>query len=309
MQDLLAVAATQYGCFNRAQAHERGVTDRMLQRRVRSGELECVARSVYRVGGTPRSWPQDVMAACLGGGSLCVASHRTAAALHAFDGHRAGIVEVTVPRPVRYRRPGVIVHQSTDLAPCDVTTVGPIPATTVERTLIDLGAVAGWEHVEHAFDGAERDTTADRLVVAGRHRDIRRQGRNGVGPMAVVLDGRWGPIPHSVLERRFLRLLEQAHVPLPVCQHPVVLPSGRRAFIDAAYVDLFLGFELDGHGTHATRGQRADDNRRANALRDLGWDLRRFTYEQVVHDGRSVVRAVESARARALSRFGDNRRP
>jgi hypothetical protein len=305
MQELLMLAAAQFGLFKRAQAHELGTTDRMLQRRVRAGSVERVAPSVYRITGAPRSWHQAVMAACLGGGDMCVASHRTAAVLHGFDGYRPGVVEVTVPRTVRYRRRDVIVHQSLDPVPCDITHVGSIPVTTAERSLIDLGAVTTWERVEDSFDGAERDAIADRSVVAGRHGAIRRQGRNGVGPMAVVLDGRGLTIPHSVLERSFGRLLERAGLPPPVWQHPVMLPNGRRARIDAAYVDLLLGFELDGHGSHATRSQRAADNRRANQLRDLGWDIRRFTYEEVMRDGPTVVRAVIAARAQKLG-FGDN---
>jgi very-short-patch-repair endonuclease len=78
------------------------------------------------------------------------------------------------------------------------------------------------------------------------------------------------------------------------------------AFIDAAYVECMLGFELDGHRTHATRAERAADNRREHMLRDSGWDIRRFTYEQVMDDGPAVARAVKSARAQAAQRFGDN---
>jgi Transcriptional regulator, AbiEi antitoxin len=305
MQELLVLAATQYGIFTRTQAHAHDVSDRMLQRRVRNGELEQLSPSVYRITGSPTSWHQDVLAACLGGGASCVASHRTAAAIHGFDGFVQGVIEVTVPRHVRYRRAGIVVHQSLDLAECDHTSVGVIPVTSSERTLIDLGAVTGYRRVEHAFDGAERDRVADRDMVARRHREIRRQGRNGVGPMAVVLDERPIAIPHSILERAFLRLLEQAGLPPPVCQHRVFLPNGRLAFIDAAYVELTLGFELDGHGGHATRHQRAADNKRANDLRDLGWDLRRFTYEEVMHEGFHVVRAVQAARASKRG-FGDN---
>jgi hypothetical protein len=304
MQALLALAAAQYGIFTRMQAHTHDVTDRMLQRRVLNAELERIAPSVYRIAGTPASWHQEVLGACLGGGSLCVASHRTAAALHQFDNFCRDIVEVTVRRTVRYRRTGIVVHQSNDLCEKDCTEVDAIPVTTAERTLIDLGAVAGVTRVENAFDGAERDSAADRQLVVERHRAIRRQGRNGVGPMAVVLQDRPEVIPQSVLERAFLRLLERGDLPRPVCQHPVTLPGGRRVFIDAAYVELTLGFELDGHGSHATRAQRAADNRRANDLRDAGWDLRRFTYEEVMHDGARVVRTVQAARAQRLG-FGD----
>jgi very-short-patch-repair endonuclease len=89
-----------------------------------------------------------------------------------------------------------------------------------------------------------------------------------------------------------LRLLEQAGLPRPECQYELKLPNGRRAFLDAAYASLLLGFEIDGHGSHATRAQRAADNARAAMIADLGWTLRRFTYDQIVNDGAAVVQAV-----------------
>jgi very-short-patch-repair endonuclease len=75
----------------------------------------------------------------------------------------------------------------------------------------------------------------------------------------------------------------------------VRLANGRTVHIDAAYVDLFLGFEIDGHRWHAARAQRSHDNRRLDLLANLGWDIRRFTYEQVVNDGPSVIRSIRAA--------------
>src|SRR5262245_31884615 len=125
--------------------------------------------------------------------------------------------------------------------------------------------------------------------------------------MAVVLEQRPVATPHSVLERAFLRLLERANVPAPTCQHSVTLLNGRIVRIDAAFVELVLGFELDGHGSHATRAQRAADNKRANALRDVGWDIRRFTYEEVMREGTSVARAVRVAIAQHRAGSCDKR--
>ena len=113
--------------------------------------------------------------------------------------------------------------------------------------------------------------------------------------MAVVLDRRGPRPPTQLIERRFLRLLEQAGLPRPECQYELKLPNGRRAFLDAAYAPLHLGFEIDGHGSHATKAQRAADNQRASMIVDLGWTLHRFTYEQIVNDGAAVVQTVRSA--------------
>jgi len=296
-RDLLAHASSQFGLFTRSQAHRVGVSDRALQRRVRNGLIEQLPRGVYRIVGTPGSWEQRVLSACLAGGEQCVASHRCAAALHGFDGNRREIVEVTVPRHIRYKSRAAVVHQSLDLAPGDCTMLGPIPVTTPARTLIDLGAVTGWERVEEMFDGAERDSIVVDAVVSRRHAEVRRQGRNGVGPMAVVLEGRGGQPPKYVIERRFLRILERADLPRPECQYPIELPSGRTIYTDAAHVAPKLAWELDGHGAHATRRQRAADHARANEIEDLGWQLRRFTYEQVMHDPALVARAVRNALA------------
>ena len=113
--------------------------------------------------------------------------------------------------------------------------------------------------------------------------------------MAVVLQNRVPVPPKSVLERRFVRLLEDASLPLPVCQYEVRLPSGRRVFIDAVHETERLAWELDSQRHHSTRRQRAADNARAAELVDLGWSLRRFTYEQVIYDGPAVVRVVRRA--------------
>jgi hypothetical protein len=295
MDQLLAIAATQYGIFTRMQARRCGLSDRQLQYRVRNGVLEQLARHVYRVRGSELTWHQRLLAACFVGGEKCLASHRAAAELHGFDAVRRGLIEVTVPRGTRRLNVDAIVHESLDLAPDDYMRVGPIPVTSPARTLIDLGAVARWERVEEAFDGAERDELTERFRVVRRHAQVRRQGRNGVGPMAVVLQNRVVVPPKYVIERRFVRLLENAGLPLPKLQYEVELPNGRKAYLDAAYPALMLGWELDGHGAHATRRQRAADNARASVLADLGWDLRRFTYEQVMDASGTVVRTVRAA--------------
>ncbi len=295
MDELLAIAATQYGVFTRMQARRCGMSDRQLQYRARNGPLEQVARHVYRVRGSELTWHQRLLVVCFVGGEKCLASHRAAAELHRFDAVHRGLIEVTVPRGTRRLNVDAIVHESLDLASDDYMRVGPIPVTSPARTLIDLGAVAEWERVEEAFDGAERDELTERARVVKRHAQVRRQGRNGVGPMAVVLQSRVLVPPKSVIERRFARLLENAGLPIPNFQHEVALPTGRRAYIDAAYPALLLGWELDGHGAHATRRQRAADNTRAGALADLGWDLRRFTYEQVMDGGGAVLRGVRAA--------------
>ncbi len=295
MEALFALASSQYGLFTRRQANNCGVSDRALRYRVATGLVQKLNARVFRVRAVPRSWHQAILGACLGAPGLCVASHRTAKALHETSRFDSAIVEVTVPHGHRYAWPGAIVHQTRRLEAIDCCVVDGIPATTVARTLIDLGAVCHYQTVEDALDVAEREHRVKRELLERRFDALAVSGRNGIGAMRIVLDHRGMVVPESVLERRFLRLLENASIPLPIMQFQVRLSSGRVARIDAAYPERQLGYELDGHLWHASRSARAADNRRLDALANLGWDIRRFTYEQVVNDGPNVVRAVRVA--------------
>jgi hypothetical protein len=296
---LSRVAADQLGLITRSDAQSAGLSREQLRGLVTRGILVQVTPRVFRFAATNPSWHQDVMVACLDGGPECLASHRTAAALHGFDGFRPELVEVLVPMHVRHRRKNAIVHHTRVLPAGDRALVGVIPVTSRARTLIDLGAVATPDRVEEAFDGAERDGSVRRGQVERRYRVLRAPGRNGIGAMTQILDGRLAVqnIPRSVLERRMLRLLKAGGLPIPVGCHRVRLPSGAVYEIDFAYLEKMVALEVDGHGSHATRRQRAADNVRAGALEDVGWKLRRFTYEQVIREPAAVAAVVRSVLA------------
>ena len=290
-------AATQHGVFTRAQARAVGLTDRRLRLRIENGRIDRLTRHTFRIAGTPPSWRQRIIAACLAAGDGAAASHRSAGALHGYDGYPPGIVEITVPHGRRdFRMDGVIVHSSSCWSDEDIETVAGIPVTTPERTLCMLGAIGSDAQVESALDSAERDRKVTRNEVTRVHDEVRQRGRNGVAALARILDRRveLAGIPQSVLERRMLTLLERHGVKLPECQVPIRRPDGRLAYLDFAYRDLELGIEVDGNLAHATPAQRSADNVRANslALRDIR--LLRFTYEQVVHEPELVASTVRS---------------
>jgi hypothetical protein len=301
IERLSQIAGKQLGLFTRAEANEVGLTNQQIRRLLEQGVVQRLTPKVFRFAATATSWFQTVLAACLDGGPECVASHRTAAALHRFDGFTADVIEVLVPMHVRHRRRNVIVHHTRSLVLRDCTRVGLIPVTTTARTLIDLGAVAPADSVEQAFDGAQRDGDVRRRDVEGGYADLRARGRNGIGAMTLILEnGRGGATPRSVLERQTLRVLSAAGLPAPAVGHRVMLADGTRYELDFAYPIAKLAIEVDGHGSHATRRDRATDNLRANALGGEGWRIRRFTYEQVVYDPSVVVRTVRAALSAAV---------
>jgi very-short-patch-repair endonuclease len=298
---LSALGRRQLGLFTRDDARVSGVDKERLRWLVERGLVERVAPSVFRFTASEQSWHQRVLTAVLDGGPECLASHRTAAVLHGFDGFRPDVVEVVLPMRIRHRRRSVVVHHSRALTARDRAVVDVIPVTSRARALIDLGAVTSADRVEEAFDGAERDRLVRRGDVENHYAVLRARGRNGIGAMTQILDGRAAEkrVPRSVLERRMMRLLAAAGLPAPIGSYRVRLSATVVYELDFAYVDCRLGLEVDGHGSHATRHERADDNVRANALSNAGWTLCRFTFEQVMHDPASVGRTVRAALAGA----------
>jgi very-short-patch-repair endonuclease len=308
MVRLSAIASKQFGVVTRDDATRCGLTPGQLRRLVENGVLDRLAPRVFRFAASDRSWHQEVLAAVFDGGPECHASHRTAGALHVYDGFEPDVIEVVVPMHIFHRRKNVIVHHTRDLPAVDRTRIGPIRVTSRARTLIDLGAVTSADRVEEALDGAERDGRIRRRQLEQRYNALRAPGRNGVGAMTQILGARVDPggLPQSVLERRLLRLLRRARLAEPTVNHPVRLHDGKKYVLDFAYPDRLLAIEVDGHGTHATRRQRAGDNARINALEDAGWSVRRFTYEQVTNDPEGVVAAIRTALARNPSVFDEN---
>ena len=112
IERLSAVASGQLGLFTRSDARRQNVSGDQLRRLAHRGIVERVTPQVFRFTASARSWHQDVLAACLDGGTECVASHRTAAVVHEFDGFEPGVIEVLVPMHVRHRRKNVIVHHT-----------------------------------------------------------------------------------------------------------------------------------------------------------------------------------------------------
>jgi very-short-patch-repair endonuclease len=165
------------------------------------------------------------------------------------------------------------------------------------RTLCDLAAVVHPGRLEHAVDGALRDGLTDDTEIAWFLRRIRRKGRAGVRPLERLLAARGLVVPQSVLERAFLRLVENADVDAPVGQFRIARPDGRDAFVDFAFPQHRIAIEVDGHTSHATRAQRAADSQRMNQLALAGWTVLRFTYEDVTQRGPYVLGAIRAASA------------
>ncbi len=107
--------------------------------------------------------------------------------------------------------------------------------------------------------------------------------QRGASTLRAVIDGD-AHVTLSALERRFLRVLEHAGLPLPVTNRPV---GGRH--VDCRWPDHNRTVELDGYRYHRSRHAWELDRRREREARARGDDFRRFTHGDVEHPAAMIA--------------------
>lgn len=294
---IASIAAGQHAAASRRQLLDAGVTTDVVAHRVRRGLLVPVHAGVYRLAGSPVTWPQRIMAGVLAAGGGAVASHRAAGYLHGLEGITP-IAEVTVG-PARAPHPrGVIVHRL-NLARPDIEVRDGIPRTRAPATMLGLAAVVPTALLERALD----DALLKGLVSCGqlqRRLDAgNRAGRNGAAALAALLAQRAGAPrwTQSEFERRLFALIRSAGLPLPIPQFEVVLPDGRRVYLDFAWLDTLVALEAQSYRYHGGRIAWSRDQSRIALLSSMGWRIVPVTWHDLVGSPQELLETVKRARA------------
>ena len=160
LERLYPLVDSQLGYVTAAQAAELGVDRRYLAHHVDSGNLERVARGIYRLRRYPIQRFEDVMVAVLWVGDGAVASHDTALAVYGLADAMPAVIHISVDRRFRGHRRGVLVHH-TPLPEHVVTLRHDIPITTPVRTIVDVAADPA------VAVAATRDAWQQGLITAG----------------------------------------------------------------------------------------------------------------------------------------------
>jgi hypothetical protein len=280
----LALAATQFGVIARAQALERGMSPKMMKTRVACGRWIRLFPGVYAIAGVPPTFRGWLLAAQLWLGERAVVSHRAAAVVWGLDGIDGELVELTVVGSRPQSPQGVILHYARELPRSDIRRRGPFRLTSIERTLVDIGAVATRAHVEPALESAlfRRLSTFERL--RSRCEDLRGPGRRGPSVLAKLLDERDPDqaAAESFFETRFYRLLKDSPLSMGAdYQHRVTDDAGFVARLDVAYPVRLAGMEAYSLRWHSGRARVKRDIPRHNRLTELGWRILYVLYEDL----------------------------
>jgi very-short-patch-repair endonuclease len=281
VEEIVARIASQaHGNVTRKQLLAAGVSAKEIRHRLDTGALLREFPGVYRAGHRAPSIEALYMAAVLGCGDGALLSGRAAAHLWQLVKGEPPRPEVTAPR--QRRLPGVITHHSRSLvAAVDATTWRGIPITTVPATLVDLAAGLTEEALARACHeaGVRHRTTPSQVEIVL----ARRPNAPGAGKVRRVMRGDVH-VTLSKLERRFVQLLIEACLPLPITNKPA---GGRR--VDCRWPEHRLTVELDSYTYHHSRHAWEQDRRREREAYARGDHFRRYTYDDVMNDPRPML--------------------
>jgi len=296
-EEIARFAESHHGVFTATHARAAGLSSSDIKWRVATGRWQTVQHGVYRMSGAPLSWRGELLAACWAGGDRAVASHRSAAKLWELPGGRDDLIEILCPRWRRARHNGLVVHESKALRALDITEVDGIAVTTVELTLLQLGAVYGPRTVERAVEnGLRRDLVTIGSLRGLLHR-VGRQGRDGVGVLRAILDERdpnHAPTD-SDMETEVLQVLRMNGFPKPVPQYVIRDSVGSFiARVDLAIVEWKVALEYESIAWHTGKAALFRDNPRRRKIMSVDWKPLGVTVDDLRDGGRRLCADIRA---------------
>jgi len=207
------LAARQHGVISHKQLRELGYSAQSIKYRITRGRLHCLFRGVYAVGRPELTQHGWWIAAALACGEGAVISHVDAAALWGFRPKRGGLIHVSVPRSLRSRPSGLVVHRRSTLAARELTRRRGIPVTRPAVTIVDIAATEPEQRLERAINEADQQGVIRFDVLL---RELERMPRRpGLGHVKRLVLRHSFRLTRSELERLFLPIAKKAGLSVP----------------------------------------------------------------------------------------------
>ena len=247
---------------------------------------------------TTRHVPERLLLAMCGRTTRIV-GYRAAAWIYGLDGIAELEPEFAVPHGT-WRR-GPFDHQRRRIDDLEIVEIDGVLITSVRQTLVDLCAVLDPDVVERAAESALRRGFVEELALRD-FADLWAFSRHGGPGLREVLDRRpiGAPPTGSDLETQCLQVWRRGGVEAPQRQWRVIDGDGQFvAIADFGFPPSRFVVETDGLETHTTREQQQYDTNRQNRIWDAGYELRRFTYDDVIqrpaYVRRETLRGLQSS--------------
>ena len=219
-----------------------------------------------------------MLAAVLACGPGTVVSDLSAAAQLRLTEQFPDEIHVTALNRSGRRLEGVVGHRRA-IERFDVIDAFGIPCTTAARTIFDCARILEEEALEDLLMAADSKRTLNRRRLEELMKE--HPGQPGVARLRSLTTA---PVAEtrSANERRMLRICRRAPVEEPEVNYPIRV--GERRFIaDFSWPALRLVVEADSWRWHGGRLASESDADRDQLLALAGWQVVRFTRNQIKH--------------------------
>jgi len=282
--EAVSVAMANHGLVTRRLLREARMSDQRIDRWMRSGQLRSIGRGVYRLFETPGDRWRIAAAVLSIEGSA--ADLHTAAKLHGLEMPQPECLpQIVVPRSGTNRSGLAEVRQSGHLPSDDICLVDGIRSLTIARTVCELVAMVGPFVSERLISSALSHSELTESELKACDASLARRGRPGVqhrrSRLALLLTGQDTDL--TVLERRFLINYQLTGLPVVEAQFRPPWFDGVRGVADFGLEGWRVLIEVDGRAWHSSVAAREEDARRDRRAIRHGWQVLRFSWDEVVH--------------------------
>lgn len=300
---LLRWSVEQHGVFTRSQAHERGVSNKQLLRRVHIREIERFTSNVFLVPGIgdPTLKPMLAATAAIPGSAV---AGRSACHLHRLGEPQIDEIDLWIPESARHRSiEGIQMIRNAAVVPHrDISRVDRIRSLSPPLALTQAGIWLDDDALEHCLDDFLR--SHDEAWLRAELERFGRSGRPGIAALRRVLNAphRVVGVTDSWMERVLANLASQPGLPPVELQCQVVV--GERVYrVDVAFPSIRLGLEAHSRTFHFGPNKENADNVRDLAFASVGWQLLYLTWQQI-HDPDGFARQFGAIAHRRATDLG-----
>ncbi|UUY06144.1 DUF559 domain-containing protein [Svornostia abyssi] len=284
------LAGRQHELVELAQLRALGLTPRQIDYRLEIGRLHRRYRTVYVVGSPGLSLEGERLAAMLAAGPGAVLSHAAACHHWRLLRRQPTGLDVTVPTSGGRAQQGFRVHRHPTLRPPDTTTRLGIPVVRPARAILDLAQTARRDITIQAIDEAH----VQRLARGPHlHTQVAAYPKHpGAKALREILRTHVGGslLTDTDLEDLFLEICRTHGLPQPATQHRI-----GRLTVDFAFPASRIAIETDGGKYHGTPAAVRRDHRRDSYLIRMGWQVLRFSDEQIEYQPQIVAATILAA--------------
>ncbi|MBY6676758.1 DUF559 domain-containing protein [Rhodococcus sp. BP-332] len=268
------------GVITATQAHDAGMSQDAIDRRVRAGHWRRVTRGVYVACDRPWTDAARVRCAAYWAGDGAVVTSVSAAYWHGLVSVAPRIVDVTVPRGGRSRAPSGVRVRRRNLDPADVVAIRGIRVTASGLTVLEASEELGMGIIDVALRGRMSPSVLRRA----HDRNPRRRGAPAAEKLLVAAEGG----ARSEAERLFLAVMRNGRITGFLVNFP-----WRGYVLDFVFLDERVCIEIDGWAFHSDPTAFHRDRTRQNVVVQE-WTVLRYTWRDLTQRPDEVIAEVRA---------------